>query len=95
MAKSKKDKASKKALSKGNLYSQEAVSAFFTHFAFQPDNDEVLRKAIETYLQIALPNRDISLTITVPTLPASISVSKELNAGLLRFVPEYPSSLKC
>ena len=23
------------------------------------------------------------------------SVSKELNAGLLKFVPEYPSSLKC
>ncbi|RLL42986.1 DUF935 family protein [Acinetobacter cumulans] len=45
MAKSKKDKASKKALSKGNLYSQEAVSAFFTHFGKQPDNDEVLRKA--------------------------------------------------
>ena len=45
MAKSKKDKASKKALSKGNLYSQEAVSAFFTHFGRQPDNDEVLRKA--------------------------------------------------
>jgi len=45
MAGSKKDKASKKALSKGNLYSQEAVSAFFTHFGKQPDNDEVLRKA--------------------------------------------------
>ena len=45
MAGSKKDQASKKALSKGNLYSQEAVSAFFTHFGKQPDNDEVLRKA--------------------------------------------------
>ncbi|MCW8041164.1 phage portal protein family protein [Acinetobacter entericus] len=45
MAKSKKDKASKKALSKGGLFTQEAVSNFFAHFGRQPDNDEVLRKA--------------------------------------------------
>ena len=45
MAKSKKDKASKKALSKGGLYTQEAISNFFTHFGKRPDNDEVLRKA--------------------------------------------------
>ena len=45
MAKSKKDKASKKALSKGGLYTQEAISNFFTHFGRRPDNDEVLRKA--------------------------------------------------
>jgi len=43
MAKSKKDKASKKALSKGGLYTQEAISNFFTHFGRRPDNDEVLR----------------------------------------------------
>ncbi|WP_180115704.1 DUF935 family protein [Acinetobacter sp. YH12140] len=45
MAKSKKDKESKKALSKGSLYSQEAVFNFLTNFGRQPDNDEVLRKA--------------------------------------------------
>jgi phage gp29-like protein len=45
MAKSKKGKASKKALSKGGLYTQEAISNFFVHFGRQPDNDEVLRKA--------------------------------------------------
>lgn len=45
MAKSKKDKESKKALSRGRLYSQEAVFNFLTNFGRQPDNDEVLRKA--------------------------------------------------
>ena len=45
MAKSKKDKESKKALSKGSLYSQEAVFNFLTNFGRRPDNDEVLRKA--------------------------------------------------
>lgn len=45
MAKPKKDKASKKSLSRGNLYTQEAISNFFSHFGRQPDNDEVLRKA--------------------------------------------------
>ena len=45
MAKSKKDKASKKALSYGNLYSQEAVTQFLVNFGRQPDTDEVLRKA--------------------------------------------------
>ncbi|WP_180176012.1 DUF935 family protein [Acinetobacter sp. YH12025] len=45
MAKSKKDKESKKALSKGSLYSQEAVFNSLTNFGRQPDNDEVLRKA--------------------------------------------------
>lgn len=45
MAKSKKDKASKKALSYGNLYSQEAVTQFLVNFGKQPDIDEVLRKA--------------------------------------------------
>ena len=45
MAKSKKDKASKKALSLGNLYTQEAVSRFLVNFGKQPDTDEVLRKA--------------------------------------------------
>ncbi|MEX5286994.1 phage portal protein family protein [Acinetobacter towneri] len=45
MAKSKKGKASKKALSYGNLYTQEAVTQFLTNFGKQPDTDEVLRKA--------------------------------------------------
>ncbi|WP_180102193.1 DUF935 family protein [Acinetobacter sp. YH12126] len=45
MAKSKKDKASKKALSLGNLYTQEAVTQFLVNFGKQPDTDEVLRKA--------------------------------------------------
>ncbi|SPL70319.1 phage portal protein family protein [Acinetobacter stercoris] len=45
MAKSKKDKASKKALSYGNLYSQEAITQFLVNFGRQPDTDEVLRKA--------------------------------------------------
>lgn len=45
MAKSKKEKASKKALSHGNLYSQEAVTQFLVNFGRQPDVDEVLRKA--------------------------------------------------
>ncbi len=45
MAKSKEGKASKKALSYGNLYSQEAVTQFLTNFGKQPDIDEVLRKA--------------------------------------------------
>ena len=45
MAKSKKDKVSKKSLSRGKLYTQEAISNFFSHFGRQPDNDEVLRKA--------------------------------------------------
>ncbi|MDH0031349.1 MULTISPECIES: DUF935 family protein [unclassified Acinetobacter] len=46
MAKSKnKDKSPKKALSYGNLYSQEAVTQFLINFGRQPDTDEVLRKA--------------------------------------------------
>ncbi|EXE12572.1 hypothetical protein J559_3109 [Acinetobacter sp. 983759] len=45
MAKSKKDKASKRALSYGNLYTQEAVTQFLVNFGKQPDTDEVLRKA--------------------------------------------------
>lgn len=45
MAKSKKDKASKKALSYSNLYTQEAVTQFLVNFGKQPDTDEVLRKA--------------------------------------------------
>ncbi|MFN4189031.1 MAG: hypothetical protein ACK4FN_13780, partial [Acinetobacter johnsonii] len=45
MAKSKKGKASKKALSYGNLYTQEAVTQFLVNFGKQPDTDEVLRKA--------------------------------------------------
>lgn len=45
MAKSKEGKASKKALSYGNLYTQEAVTQFLSNFGKQPDIDEVLRKA--------------------------------------------------
>ncbi len=43
MAKSK-GKASKRALSYGKLYAQEAVSQFLANFGKQPDIDEVLRK---------------------------------------------------
>ena len=43
MAKSKEGKASKKALSYGNLYTQEAVTQFLYNFGKQPDIDEVLR----------------------------------------------------
>ena len=45
MAKSKEGKASKKALSYGNLYTQEAVTQFLVNFGKQPDTVEVLRKA--------------------------------------------------
>lgn len=46
MAKSKnKDKASKKALSGGNLFSQEAISQQIYRWGKQPDFDEVLRNA--------------------------------------------------
>lgn len=45
MAKLNKGKASKRALSNGSLYSQEAVTRFLVGFGRQPDTDEVLRKA--------------------------------------------------
>ena len=65
MAKSKKDKASKKALSYGNLYSQEAVTQFLTNFGKQPDTDEVLRKAgIQRHkLRIMLDDDEIAQAV--------------------------------
>lgn len=65
MTKSKKDKASKKALSYGNLYSQEAVTKFLVNFGRQPDTDEVLRKAgIQRHkLKIMLDDDEIAQTI--------------------------------
>ena len=68
MAKSKKDKASKKALSKGDLYTQEAISNFFTHFGRRPDNDEVLRKAGITRhrLSVLLDDDEIAQAVEGP-----------------------------
>ncbi|MFA9289480.1 MAG: hypothetical protein ACEQSA_06405, partial [Weeksellaceae bacterium] len=65
MAKSKiKDKASKKALSNGHLYSQEAVSQFYKA-SKQIDLDETLRKAgIQRHrLSILLDDDEISQTV--------------------------------
>ncbi len=64
MAKSKKDKASKKALSYGNLYTQEAVTQFLVNFGKQPDTDEVLRKAGITRhrLRVLLDDDEIAQT---------------------------------
>ena len=65
MAKSKiKDKASKKALSNGALYSQEAVSQFYK-FSKQIDLDETLRKAgIQRHrLAILLDDDEISQAV--------------------------------
>ena len=65
MAKSKiKDKASKKALSNGSLYSQEAVSQFYK-FSKQIDLDETLRKAgIQRHrLAILLDDDEISQAV--------------------------------
>lgn len=65
MAKSKiKDKASKKALSNGHLYSQEAVSQFYKA-SKQIDLDETLRKAgIQRHrLEILLDDDEISQAV--------------------------------
>ena len=65
MAKSKKeDKASKKALSNGSLYSQEAVSQFYK-LSKQLDLDETLRKAgIQRHrLAILLDDDEISQAV--------------------------------
>ena len=65
MAKSKiKDKASKKALSNGSLYSQEAVSQFYK-LSKQLDLDETLRKAgIQRHrLSILLDDDEISQAV--------------------------------
>lgn len=65
MAKPKKDKVSKKALSYGNLYSQEAVTRFLVNFGKQPDTDEVLRKAgIQRHkLRIMLDDDEIAQAV--------------------------------
>lgn len=64
MAKSNKGKASKKALSSGSLYSQEAVTRFLVNFGRQPDTDEVLRKAgIQRHkLRIMMDDDEIAQT---------------------------------
>ena len=66
MAKSKKDKASKKALSVGNLYTQEAVTRFLVNFGKQPDTDEVLRKAGITRhrLRVLLDDDEIAQAVS-------------------------------
>lgn len=65
MAKSKKGKAAKKALSYGNLYTQEAVTQFLSNFGRQPDTDEVLRKAgiARHRLKIMLDDDEIAQAI--------------------------------
>lgn len=65
MAKSKEGKASKKALSYGNLYTQEAVTQFLSNFGKQPDIDEVLRKAGITRhkLRVLLDDDEIAQTV--------------------------------
>lgn len=65
MAKSNKGKASKKALSSGSLYSQEAVTQFLVSFGRQPDIDEVLRKAgiARHKLKVMLDDDEIAQTV--------------------------------
>lgn len=65
MVKSNKDKASKKALSSGSLYSQEAVTQFLVSFGRQPDIDEVLRKAgiARHKLKVMLDDDEIAQTV--------------------------------
>mgnify|MGYP000929386683 CR=1 FL=1 len=67
MAKSKiKDKASKKALSNGSLYSQEAVSQFYK-LSKQLDLDETLRKAGIRRHRLAIPLDDDEISQAVET----------------------------
>ena len=93
MAKSKKDKASKKALSHGNLYTQEAVTQFLVNFGKQPDTDEVLRKAGITRhkLRVLLDDDEIAQTVetrvdALLATPLRIEPSDTKEAEMLNLV---------
>ncbi|TCB75537.1 DUF935 family protein [Acinetobacter sp. ANC 3781] len=93
MAKSKKDKASKKALSHGNLYTQEAVTQFLVNFGKQPDTDEVLRKAGITRhkLRVLLDDDEIAQTVetrvdALLATPLRIEPSDTKEAEILNLV---------
>ena len=93
MAKSKKDKASKKALSRGNLYTQEAVTQFLVNFGKQPDTDEVLRKAGITRhkLRVLLDDDEIAQTVetrvdALLATPLRIEPSDTKEAEMLNLV---------
>jgi len=92
MAKSKKDKASKKALSYGNLYTQEAVTQFLTNFGKQPDTDELLRKAGVTRhkLRVLLDDDEIAQAVetridAMLATPFRIEPSDTKEAEMLNF----------
>ncbi|WOE40711.1 phage portal protein family protein [Acinetobacter chinensis] len=100
MAKSKKDKASKKALSLGNLYTQEAVTNFLVNFGKQPDTDEVLRKAGITRhrLRVLLDDDEIAqavetridalLATPLRVEPSDTVETEKLNLILKEWFPE-------
>ena len=89
MAKPKKDKA--KALSYGNLYTQEAVTQFLYNFGRQPDIDEVLRKAgiARHRLKILLDDDEVAQAVetridALLATPFRIEPSDTPEAELLR-----------
>ena len=89
MAKPKKDKA--KALSYGNLYTQEAVTQFLYNFGRQPDIDEVLRKAgiARHRLKILLDDDEVAQAVetridALLATPFRIEPSDTPGAELLR-----------
>ncbi|WP_349929457.1 DUF935 family protein [Acinetobacter sp. A1-4-2] len=93
MAKSKKDKASKKALSYGNLYTQEAVTQFLVNFGKQPDTDEVLRKAgiARHRLRVLLDDDEIAQAVetrldALLATPLRIEPSDSKEAEMLNLV---------
>jgi phage gp29-like protein len=100
MAKSIKDKASKKALSLGNLYTQEAVTNFLVNFGKQPDTDEVLRKAGITRhrLRVLLDDDEIAqavetridalLATPLRVEPSDTVETEKLNLILKEWFPE-------
>lgn len=93
MAKTKQDGKApkKKALSYGNLYSQEAVTRFLVNFGRQPDTDEVLRKAgISRYrLKVLLDDDEIAQAVetrldSLLATPLRIEPSDTNEATLLK-----------
>ncbi|MFH7767803.1 DUF935 family protein, partial [Acinetobacter sp. BSP-28] len=93
MAKSKKDKASKKALSYGNLYTQEAVTQFLVNFGKQPDTDEVLRKAgiARNKLRVLLDDDEIAQAVetrldALLATPLRIEPSDSKEAEMLNLI---------
>ncbi|WP_180052043.1 DUF935 family protein [Acinetobacter sp. YH12099] len=103
MAKSKEGKASKKALSYGNLYTQEAVTQFLSNFGKQPDIDEVLRKAgiARHKLRVLLDDDEIAqavetrvdalLATPLRIEPSDTAESENLNAILKEWFFEIAS----